>query len=278
MVHGGVEVGNSEGCQTGVSMCCDEYERLANLERGGREHWMERRLTRIFVMVSRYDLFGDLKAGYQASITVEVMATLQRHFNVEHECFASPLNRSLTSFCSVFWDCDRFFGSSDSFFSWWPETGSYEVNPPFDPITIKNTFIRLKAILDKSDSKDLPLSFVVVVPLNAGAVAVLQDQEPMTKGIRKHVKKIMKTTEAYFQLGMQHKKGAGGGGWKATLPTMVIWLQNTQGNELWNPTAEKCADVMAAFGKEPAARGDGAAAAARAAAKEKEEAESNFGF
>ncbi len=62
------------------------------------------------------------------------MEYLYSQFGVRHECFASPLNRNfdVPRFSSLFPDTDRFFGSTGSFFQLPLDSGSYEVNPPFD--------------------------------------------------------------------------------------------------------------------------------------------------
>ena len=72
---------------------------------------LERHLVRIFTLVKRYDIFGALRPGHQASITAETMNVLRKNFKVSHECFASPFNRSLSTYNSMFFDCDFFFGS-----------------------------------------------------------------------------------------------------------------------------------------------------------------------
>ena len=59
---------------------CQEYKYLANQELRG-DHWMDRRLTMMFVLVSRHYFFGGQKAGgYQESVTFEVLEALKRHF------------------------------------------------------------------------------------------------------------------------------------------------------------------------------------------------------
>ena len=104
-----------------------------------------RLLVRMYALLCRYHLLGELKGGYQASITSEVMETLKSGFGVSQECFASPLNRTLTSYNSLFFDTDMYFGSYGSFFKFKTGSGSYEVNPPFDPDTINNMFRQVSA-------------------------------------------------------------------------------------------------------------------------------------
>lgn len=51
-------------------------------------------------------------------------------------CFASPLNQHYGAFCSAFPDVDAVFGSSGSFFHFFPSEGSFECNPPFQTDSI----------------------------------------------------------------------------------------------------------------------------------------------
>ena len=66
-------------------------------------------LRRLWTMCARYDTISG--AGYQAALPEEGFAMLKRHWGVEHECYASPLNHCLESFGSAFIETDRFFGS-----------------------------------------------------------------------------------------------------------------------------------------------------------------------
>ena len=93
-------------------------------------------LSRIFVMIVRYETLFEAKSGHQAALPPDVFQALHDTFGVRHECFASPLNkwRGTKNFCSVFPDVDSDFGSRGSFFDLWPKMGSFEVNPPFDQV------------------------------------------------------------------------------------------------------------------------------------------------
>ena len=66
--------------------------------------------------------------------------------------------------------------SLGSFFAFEPLTGSYEVNPPFDPGSVRATYEHIDRLLRKNEAKSkldeqqcgeyasLPLLFVVVAP------------------------------------------------------------------------------------------------------------------
>lgn len=51
---------------------------------------------RVFNLLARYDALGG--PGYQAAIPKSVFNLLKERLGVSHECFASPLNRTLDSF------------------------------------------------------------------------------------------------------------------------------------------------------------------------------------
>ena len=104
---------------------------------------------------------SGLSEGYQMALPEHVFAALQKLFGVGHECFASPLNCTFPSFCSAFSDTDQHFGSSGSFFDFWPTEGSFEANPPFVEETMT---MMVRHIIDICNRSERPLSFIVVVP------------------------------------------------------------------------------------------------------------------
>lgn len=85
-------------------------------------------------LIIRYEALGG--SGYQAACSAAVFDVMHRRFAVAMECFASPFNCRWSRFCSAFADTDAAFGSVGSFFAFRPTTGSYEANPPFEPLLI----------------------------------------------------------------------------------------------------------------------------------------------
>ena len=55
-------------------------------------------LTRIWSMVMRYETLAGLKSGSQSALPRRVFDAMAGRFGIEHECFASPLNRHLASY------------------------------------------------------------------------------------------------------------------------------------------------------------------------------------
>jgi hypothetical protein len=75
------------------------------------------------------------------------MQALHDDFGVRHECFASPLNAELASFGSLFPDVDSFFGSTGSFFDYFPHTGSFQCHPPADHAAVERTLAHVAELL-----------------------------------------------------------------------------------------------------------------------------------
>ena len=99
---------------------------------------------RVAALAVRYEALGG--SGYQAACPGAVFDALRDHFSVRMECFASPFNCRWRTYCSAFVDTDAMFGSVGSFFQFKPTTGSYEANPPFEPVLI--TAMQVRAFLE----------------------------------------------------------------------------------------------------------------------------------
>jgi hypothetical protein len=114
---------------------------------------------RLFCVLARYHSIQG--HGFQAACTEHVFDVLHGHFGVNLECFASPLNSRYALHCSAFPDTDACFGSLGSFFNFYPTSGSFEANPPFEPVVMLAMVQHMELLFSKADG---PLSFVVVVP------------------------------------------------------------------------------------------------------------------
>eukprot|EP00397_Hematodinium_sp_SG-2012_P043231 GEMP01048015.1.p1 GENE.GEMP01048015.1~~GEMP01048015.1.p1 ORF type:complete len:359 (+),score=91.92 GEMP01048015.1:238-1314(+) len=121
--------------------------------------------ARVFALMCRYSaLHGH---GYQAAVDEKTFALLEALLGVSMEMFASPLNSYFSSFCSAFYDTDRYFGSQGSFFDFMPPAkgGSFQANPPFVPETMLRMVDHMHHLLDSTAHKtNAPLSFAVFVP------------------------------------------------------------------------------------------------------------------
>jgi len=117
----------------------------------------------LYVLLKRYETLTGPRglANMHAAVPSDALAILKKHLSVGTELFASPFNCYLPNYYSAFYDIDRFFGSSGSFFDGPIKSGSYEVNPPFVEEVMDQMADRLEFLLSNTEE---PLSFVIVVP------------------------------------------------------------------------------------------------------------------
>ena len=81
------------------------------------------------------------------------MNDLVRTYGVSHECFASPINATLASFCSAFADTDAPFGSVGSFFDCdFTSGGCYQVAPPYNDVVLQRMAVKLEHSLDVAEA------------------------------------------------------------------------------------------------------------------------------
>ena len=192
-------------------------------------------LTRIFAMAVRYDTLSQTKSGYQAALPPPLMGLLESELGARHECFASPLNHALPSFCSVFHDADRFFGSSGNFFAFEPAAtdpagGVYECNPPFDTGSVMACLFRIAALLAAAK---VPLTFVLIIPemqndCDRGRNSHLRQAFAAAANfLRRHVE--VKAHEHIYQMGLQHRRTGEAKHWRPEKPSVVYFYQNDAG-------------------------------------------------
>ncbi|RNF05948.1 putative phosphorylated CTD-interacting factor 1-like [Trypanosoma rangeli] len=119
----------------------------------------------------------QLESGWHAGVPPSVFAALVSAFHVTVECFASPLNCTLSRYFSAFPDTDAFFGCCGNFFASPPlvplegDPLSLEANPPFDHGVIAAGLERALRWLEDTPATT-PLSFVFILPDSAQANGV----------------------------------------------------------------------------------------------------------
>jgi phosphorylated CTD-interacting factor 1 len=181
-------------------------------------------------MALRYDSLSGCKCAYQAALPPPVMELLRSELGCAHECFASPLNQYLGSFCSAFTDTDAAFGSKGSFFEFRPSEGSFECNPPFDSRSIDAC---LEHVLSLLRATELPLSFVVTVPSLDGThsdhsgSAFRGLEAYKSAAVQVHAK-----SHSYL-MGLQHRRQNDGVFWHPDLPSTAYVYQNAAGRQQW---------------------------------------------
>jgi len=94
----------------------------------------------VFLLLLRYSSLGS--NNFHCSVPPEVI----KKYNLG-EFFGSPFNTISDIYYSPFDDIEYLFGSQGNFFTSEIRPGNYICNPPFDPIIIKRTFVRIMKIL-----------------------------------------------------------------------------------------------------------------------------------
>jgi hypothetical protein len=224
-------------------------------------------LTRIFVLLCRYDLVGEFSSNFQATVPLPALQAMIDNFAVVHECFSTPMNRTCSTFNSLFPDVDKYFGSIGSFFDFQPLEGSFEVNPPFSGISLKIIFDHIFTLLRQSDNDKNPLSFLVVVNQTEEILGYIENVNFLRRTVT--VKNDMHRNNA-ARKSLNHKD-TGPPSRKVSIKSssidekvneidlnevndgifhdsvLLIWLQNDFGYDLWTPSDSRVNAVIERF-------------------------------
>lgn len=170
------------------------------------------------------------ETGQHGQLTRRAFLFLHSAMEVNFECFASPLNWQIGSYCSAFNDCDHWFGSQGSFFDFMPtQDGSFEVNPPF---MIHGAAVEdhLATIFRKCGEM-YALSFTLVYPSSHYLDCSVKNHWVLSRVAQKVKKKIVlgKSMHQYFR-GNQHELNeAEAVAMDASHATTIYILQNERG-------------------------------------------------
>lgn len=179
--------------------------------------------------------------GMQAALHGEVFDSLYNDFACLVECFASPLNCRWSHFCSAAADVDGPFGSLGSFYDFWPEEGSYQANPPFEPAVVATMAGHIDQLLHRAEECQKPLSFVVVIPSwpDEASWRSLQTSPFCTANV--HLPQRLHG----FCEGGQHYRASRYR--RSNHDSTVFILQTAAGKRAWPPTAQKLRRLEGAF-------------------------------
>lgn len=131
--------------------------------------------SRLLIVLLRYaSLSGaavqnvDQTAGFHAAVPPRIYAKLRSTLNTVVEGFASPMNSTSTLFCSLFPDCDSYFGSLGSFFQLsmrrdFPKGVSMTCNPPYSIIVMTRVAEQLTQLFADAQVLRVPLQVFIVV-------------------------------------------------------------------------------------------------------------------
>ncbi|XP_059185409.1 mRNA (2'-O-methyladenosine-N(6)-)-methyltransferase [Centropristis striata] len=210
----------------------------------------EKFLPRVWCLLKRYQvMFGsgaNEGTGLQGALPVSVFEALVRQFGVSFECFASPLNCYFKQFSSAFPDTDGFFGSRGPFLSFCPVSGSFEANPPFCEELMDAMVTHFEDLLQKSSE---PLSFIVFVPEWRDPVTPALTRMEASRFLRHQLS--VPAYEHEYRSGSQHLCKRDEMYYRAVHGTAVLFLQNDAGFVKWAPTAERLAELTAAYRPSP---------------------------
>jgi hypothetical protein len=217
---------------SGVNMevNADHYQKLLALLRrsskldDGSEKLGGACAAAVFRLLCRYSTFQGTHyraGGFQAAIHGSCFDVLLSEFGCMLECFASPMNCRYEHFCSAHLSTDASFGSVGSFFHFFPASGSFEANPPFDDVTIQRMLDHMEKLLGDSQQ---PLNFAIIIPYLPEQTGWKQVYESRYK--RAHLR-VKQSEHGYYE-GSQHDRITRFR--VAPFDTSVIFLQNDAGS------------------------------------------------
>ena len=217
----------------------DSYEKLKRL---WKRHAQKGAVLNddVFCILQRYETLSGASPGNQMALPDHAFDVLRTQLGVSHECFASPLNCRLPSFCSMFPDTDTCFGSKGSFFDFIPKEGSYEANPPFLETILADT---VRHIINLLTASTAPLSFVLVAPgWDDSEFYASATSSPFLTG-----RLSLQSHNHFYKNGMQHRLPRRNRYRKSEFPSFVFFLQNDAGASRWPVTSTKLNLLRKAF-------------------------------
>ena len=139
----------------------DVYKKLEIVYSGDKKYFN----TCIWILLFRYQVLGS--NNNQLGVLPRVLNKLNKDFNIDFELFGSSINYTLNGYCSVYYDIEKYFGSSGNFFSFEIKEGSYSFNPPYQIDVIEKGVKRLISYLDQNmeNNSKLNLTFLITIPI-----------------------------------------------------------------------------------------------------------------
>lgn len=224
-----------------VEVSRGHLQKLRYLYRGDAEAGF---VDSAFCCLLRYQ--SVLQRGFQGACTAEVFAALKELFDARFECFASPLNCRYRSMCSAFPDTDAAFGSLGSFFALNPQSGSFQLNPPFLDDIITAMASRLEVLLAAADARKSVLTFLVIVVANQGSRSGSAALRTLEKHAFCRAQLVCQKNKHCYYDGDQHASEESR---LSPCDTAVYILQSRQAYKENAPTPERLAQLRESFTK-----------------------------
>ena len=114
----------------------------------------------IWTILYRYQLLGS--NNHQLAVLPKIMLEMKKDYNLNFECFASAINNTFNSFCSIYYDIEKYFGSVGSFFNMIPVKGTFGFNPPYQTDIIE---LGINRILKYLKEPTYELTFIITIPI-----------------------------------------------------------------------------------------------------------------
>ena len=235
--------------QESVELWESTYEELLR-RHVAQGHSPELARARMFSMVLRYETAAESKLGTPFALPPTAFEILRSEFGITHECFASPLDCTHSSFCSLFPDTDVFFGSRGSFFDFEPSRGSFVVHTSPDTQLMQDACDHMVHLLSSSDEA---LSFCLVVP--ADRLVPITDLIGTEKTTLVRHCTVLPRGRHCFMSGSQHRPEGKGEQQVRTVvdkgDSQLYWLQNDSGATTWVVSERATVALLDSFREQP---------------------------
>lgn len=137
----------------------DVYNKMKNNYNGDKKYLD---LT-IWIIIFRYQLLGS--NNNQLAILPSILDKMKIDYNISFECFASAINATISDYCSIYYDIEKFFGSKGNFFDYDIIEGSYSFNPPYQKDIMDIGLLRILDFLELANSNLKKLTFIITIPI-----------------------------------------------------------------------------------------------------------------
>ena len=117
----------------------------------------------IWTIIYRYQLLGS--NNNQLGVLPNVMHQMKNDFHLNFECFASAINSTFDSYCSIYYDVEKYFGSKGSFFNLTPLSGTYGFNPPYQKEVMDKGMFKILENLKVAEENNKSLTFIITIPI-----------------------------------------------------------------------------------------------------------------
>lgn len=191
---------------------------------------------KIWKMYMRYFILTSIdkkSASLQAAVPYRFMKYINKHFGVNFECFASPVNSYFENYCSAFKDTDKYFGSQGNFLKYFPDSGSFEANPPFSEDLMLKMVNHMETLLESEE----PFCFIIILP-------DWQDSEAgiKIKNSKYFITDIIAKKGEHFYRDITQKNH-----FPAIHNTRISILQNKSGSKKWKVTESNVQGLIENF-------------------------------